>query len=472
MNFCSVTQRDLETFAALLPAHGIVTDLEERASFGRDETEDFCFPPEVVLFPETTAQVSAVLAYCHKQHIPVTTRGAGTGLSGGALPVYGGVCLSMKKMNHILKVDTENLQVHTQPGVITQVLQEAVSAHGLFYPPDPSSRGSCFIGGNIAENAGGPRAVKYGVTKDWVLNLEAVLADGTILETGANVLKNATGYNLTQLLVGSEGTLAVVTKAVLKLIPHPTLQWVILVPFFNAKDACVAVNAIFQAGITPSAMEFMERDALEWTLRFKPDIHMTLPADVQAHLLIEIDGFREEELMAQAEAIHQTLETFHTGEFLLATASAEKDALWKLRRSVGEAVKSNSIYKEEDTVVPRFKLPDLLETVKRIGQQYGFTSVCYGHAGDGNLHVNIIRGDLTEEDWEVTLPKAIRELFTEVRAMGGTLSGEHGIGWVQKNYMDLVFSPPHLALMQQIKHTFDPHGILNPGKIFPDSPVV
>lgn len=469
MNFNSVTQRDLEVFATLLPAQGIVTDVEERASFGRDETEDFCFPPEVVLFPETTAQVSAILAHCHQRHIPVTTRGAGTGLSGGALPVYGGVCLSMKKMNQILLMDTENLQVHTQPGVITQVLQEAVAAHGLFYPPDPSSRGSCFIGGNIAENAGGPRAVKYGVTKDWVLNLEAVLADGTIIETGANVLKNATGYNLTQLLVGSEGTLAVVTKAVLKLIPHPTLQWVMLVPFFQAKDACVAVNAIFQAGITPSAMEFMERDALEWTLRFKPEIQMTLPPDVQAHLLIEIDGFREEELMAQAEAIYQTLETFRTGEFLLATASAEKDALWKLRRSVGEAVKSNSIYKEEDTVVPRFKLPDLLETVKRIGHAYGFQSVCYGHAGDGNLHVNIIRGNLSEEDWEVTLPKAIRELFTEVRSMGGTLSGEHGIGWVQKNYMDLVFSPPHLALMQHIKKGFDPHGILNPGKIFPDA---
>ncbi len=471
MKFNPVTQNDLEAFARMLPAHAMVTDTTEKLAYGSDETEDFCFPPEVVLFPESTAQVSDILAYCHQRHIPVTTRGAGTGLSGGALPVYGGVCLSMKKMNQILKIDTENLQVQTQPGVITQVLQETVAAHGLFYPPDPSSRGSCFIGGNIAENAGGPRAVKYGVTKDWVLNLEAVLADGTILETGANVLKNATGYNLTQLLVGSEGTLAVVTKAVLKLIPHPTLQWVMLVPFYHAKDACVAVNAIFQAGITPSAMEFMERDALDWTLKYKPEIRMEIPSDIQAHLLIEIDGFREEELMAQAEAIHQTLAHFHTGEFLLATAAAEKEALWKLRRSVGEAVKSNSVYKEEDTVVPRFKLPELLETVKRIGQQYGFTSVCYGHAGDGNLHVNIIRGNLPGEVWEKTLPMAIRELFTEVRAMGGTLSGEHGIGWVQKNYMDLVFSQPHLQLMQHIKACFDPKGILNPGKIFPDQMV-
>ena len=336
----------------------------------------------------------------------------------------------------------------------------------MFYPPDPASKGSCFIGGNISENSGGPKAVKYGVTKDYVLNLEVVLPDGTIMWTGANVLKNATGYNLTQLLVGSEGTLAFVTKIVLKLIPHPTHTLLMLVPFYEAQQACEAVAAIFNAGITPSGLEFMEHNALKWSQAFSEDYSIEVKDNHAAHLLIEVDGFDPEQLMKECEGILAVLEQYHTDEILFAESEAQKNTLWSLRRKVGEAVKVQSTYKEEDTVVPRYQLPQLLATVKSIGSKYGFESVCYGHAGDGNLHVNIIKGNLSDSFWDIELTVAIRELFTEVVKMGGTISGEHGIGLVQKPYMDLAFDQTGLALMRGIKKVFDPNGILNPGKIF------
>jgi glycolate oxidase len=350
--------------------------------------------------------------------------------------------------------------------VITQVLQDAVKEKGLMYPPDPASKGSCFIGGNISENSGGPKAVKYGVTKDYVLNLEIVLPNGEIMWTGANVIKNATGYNLTQLIVGSEGTLAVVTKIVLRLIPHPTQDLLMLVPFYDAQKACEAVAKIFQKGITPSGLEFMERDAIIWTLPYEPETVIEVKDSHQAHLLIEVDGFDQEVLMQECEKIMEVLEDFETDEILFAETQAQKDQLWKLRRKVGEAVKSHSIYKEEDTVVPRYALPECLAVVKSVGAKYGFKSVCYGHAGDGNLHVNIIKGDLTDEFWNNGLSQAITEIFVEVIRMGGTISGEHGIGLVQKPYMPLAFSEVQLNLMRDIKKVFDPKGILNPGKIF------
>jgi glycolate oxidase len=341
-----------------------------------------------------------------------------------------------------------------------------VKEKGLFYPPDPASKGSCFIGGNVSENSGGPKAVKYGVTKDYVLNLEIVLPTGEIIWTGANVLKNATGYNLTQLIVGSEGTLGIITKIVLKLIPHPTHDLLMLVPFFDAQKACEAVAAIFQAGITPSGLEFMERDALTWTQAFTGETSIPVADNHQAHLIVEVDGFDPDQLMQECEKILGVLEGFETDEILFADSDAQKNTLWSLRRKAGEAVKAQSIYKEEDTVVPRYALPQLLFHVKEIGKKYGFHSVCYGHAGDGNLHVNIIKGDLSDEKWNVELPIAIRELFTEVIKLGGTISGEHGIGLVQKSYMDLAFPEVTLDLMRNIKKVFDPKGILNPGKVF------
>jgi glycolate oxidase len=460
-----LTEKHLVFFQQLLADRAIV-DLEVRNDYSHDETEDLSFPPAIVLKPTTVEEIAAIMRYCNEHQIPVTPAGARTGLSGGALPIHGGVLLSMEKFNRILEIDEKNHQVTTEPGVITQVLQNAVKEKGLFYPPDPASKGSCFIGGNVSENSGGPKAVKYGVTKDYVLNLEVVLPTGEIIWTGANVLKNATGYNLTQLLVGSEGTLGIITKIVLRLIPHPTTDMLMLVPFFDAQKACEAVAAIFQAGITPSGLEFMERDALLWTQDFTKDYSIKVAENHQAHLLIEVDGFDAEVLMQACEKILSVLEKFETDEILFAESEAQKNTLWSLRRKVGEAVKSQSIYKEEDTVVPRFELPQLLFHVKEIGKKYGFHSVCYGHAGDGNLHVNIIKGNLSDEQWDTELPKAIRELFTEVVKLGGTISGEHGIGLVQKNYMDIAFPEVTLNLMRNIKKVFDPKGILNPGKIF------
>jgi glycolate oxidase len=375
----------------------------------------------------------------------------------------------MERFNKIINIDEKNLQVVVEPGVITQVLREAVAEKDLFYPPDPSSLGSCWIGGNVAENAGGARAVKYGVTKDYVLNLEVVLANGDIIWTGANTLKNSTGYNLTQLMVGSEGTLGIITKIVMKLIPKVNHTVLMLVPFYEANQACEAVSAIFRAGIIPSALEFMERDAIDWTLKFVPDLNVQVKDEVQAHLLIEVDGNYPDILFQEAEKIMEVVEQFNIDEVLFADTEIQKSLLWKMRRSVAEAVKSNSIYKEEDTVVPRYELPKLLFGIKEIGAKYGFKSVCYGHAGDGNLHVNIIKGDMSDDNWNTEVTKGIREIFELTVSLKGTLSGEHGIGFVQKNYMDIAFSNSHLKLMKGIKSIFDPIGILNPGKIFPDN---
>ncbi len=466
MPFKTPDEGDLAFFHSILPAHRILADEEHIHRCASDHTEDLHHPPDIVLQPEGVEEVSAIMRHCYEQGVAVTPRGAGTGLSGGALAIHGGVSLDMRRMNRILKIDTRNFQVTTEPGVITQKLQDAVREHGLFYPPDPASKGSCFIGGNVAENSGGPKAVKYGVVKDYVLNLEVVLPNGEVMWTGANVLKNSTGYNLTQLITGSEGTLAIITKIVLRLIPHPQHDVLMLVPFRSAEDACAAVNQIFLAGHTPSALEFMERDALEWSMRFTQNSSIAVPDDIAAHLLIEVDGNNPDQLMADMESIAEIVSRYDIDEPLLADTHEQKETLWALRRKVGEAVKSHSVYKEEDTVVPRAELPELLRIVKSIGAQYGFKSVCYGHAGDGNLHVNIIRGELSERVWREELPKAIRELFGEVIRLGGTISGEHGIGLVQKSFMDIAFSNVQLQLMRDIKTVFDPKGILNPGKIF------
>ena len=456
----------LKAFKEIVGEAYVFVDEEVLEIYAHDETENLHFLPDVVIKPASSKEVSAILKICNQYKIPVTPRGAGTGLSGGALPHLGGVLLSIERLNKIIDIDERNLQVVTESGVITEVLQDAVKTKGLFYPPDPSSKGSCMIGGNISENSGGPKAVKYGVVKDYVMNLEVVLPSGEIIWTGANVLKNATGYNLTQLIVGSEGTLGIVTKAVLKLIPLPKHDLLMLVPFKKAIDACAAVSAIFMAGYTPSAMEFMERDALEFAMRYVDNCIVPLDDDVQAHLLIEVDGNDVDVLMKEMEGISGVAMQFNCGEILFADDAQQKAELWKLRRRVAEAVKSHSIYKEEDTVVPRAELPILLKGVKDIGKKYGFHSVCYGHAGDGNLHVRIIKGDLTDEQWNGDYIKNIVEIFELVKKLGGTISGEHGIGLVQKEYLPIVFDETQMRLMRQIKKIFDLNNILNAGKIF------
>jgi glycolate oxidase len=458
----------LAALKKVLNTDAIIVDDELLDSYSKDYTENLSFLPDIVVLPENTQQVADILKICNQNNITITPRGAGTGLSGGCLPVNGGLVLSTERMNKILDIDIENFQAIVQPGVINEIFRMEVEKLGLFYPPDPASKGSCFLGGNIAHNSGGPKAVKYGVTRDYVLNLEVVLANGDIIWTGSDTLKNSTGYSLTHLMIGSEGTLGIVTKIVFKLITKPTHDLLLLASFKNAANACKAVSQIFLKGVTPSALELMEDKAMQLSV-FHLGEHFDFKEGINAYLLIEVDGFNPEILMQDCEKIAEVLEQFEVDDILFADTAAQKEKLWKIRRAIGEKVKAHSIYKEEDTVVKRAYLPELLTGVKAIGEQYGFESICYGHAGDGNLHVNIIKGDMSDDKWNGDhLKQGIREIFRLCKQLGGTISGEHGIGWVQKEYMNEVFEENQLELMRQIKKIFDPKGILNPSKIIPD----
>ena len=461
-----ITNEHLEIFKKICGSDHVITAGEELIRYGHDETEHLHFLPEVVAKVRSAQEISEILKVCNTYRIPVTPRGAGTGLSGGALPDKGGVLISTERMNSILEIDEKNLQVTTEPGVITEILQNAVKEKGLFYPPDPASQGSCFIGGNIAENSGGPKAVKYGVVKDYVLNLEVVLPTGEIIWTGANVIKNSTGYNLTQLIVGSEGTLAIVSKIVLRLIPHPKHDLLMLVPFNDVEKASEAVSAIFRAGYTPSALELMEIDALKIVSSYVDGSSIPVADEVAAHLIIEVDGNEMTTLMMDMEAISELLTQYECGEIYFADDNAQKAELWKLRRRVAEAVKMDRYTIEEDTVVPRYHLPALIKGVKELGMQYGFQSVCYGHAGDGNLHIRIKKDGTTNSQDDPLVFQSLRALFTLVKSLGGTISGEHGIGVVQKGFLDIVLDKKHIELMRGIKKVFDPNNILNAGKIF------
>ncbi|BAV08574.1 glycolate oxidase [Filimonas lacunae] len=461
-----ITTEHVAAFQQIVGKEYVLVDEETLRHYGHDETEHLLFLPEVVLKPRTAEEISSILKICNQDALPVTPRGGGTGLSGGALPHLGGVLIAMERFNTILQIDERNLQVTTEPGVITEVLQDSVKERGLFYPPDPSSRGSCFIGGNIAENSGGPKAVKYGVVKDYVLNLEMVLPTGEIIWTGANVLKNSTGYNLTQLVVGSEGTLGIVTKIVLKLIPLPKYDLLMLAPFASLEKASEAVSAIFRAGFTPSAMELAEINALKIVSKMVDSHAVPVNDDIAAHLIIEVDGNNMDVLMSEMEAIAELLQQFDAGEVFFADDAQQKAELWKLRRRVAEAVKSSGYTIEEDTVVPRAELPALIKGVKQLGVQHNFDVVCYGHAGDGNLHVRIHKEGIPNSHGNPEMQHILGELFKLVHSLGGTISGEHGIGLIQKGYMDIVFREANLKLMRDIKKAFDPNNILNAGKIF------
>lgn len=456
----------IESFKKIVGASFVTMDEEVLRHYSHDETETLSFLPEVVIKPRTAAEISQIMKICNKDRIPVTPRGAGTGLSGGALPHLGGVLLSMERMNSIVEIDERNLQVTTEPGVITEVLQNAVKEKGLFYPPDPSSRGSCFIGGNISANSGGPKAVKYGVVKDYVLNLEIVLPNGEIIWTGANVLKNSTGYNLTQLVVGSEGTLGVVTKIVLRLIPLPKYDLLMLVPFASLEKASEAVSAIFRAGFVPSGLELVEIDALKITSQMVDSYAVPITDDIAAHLIIEVDGNNMDVLMNDMEQIAALLNNYEAGEVFFADDAQQKAELWKIRRRTAEAVKLAGYTIEEDTVVPRAELPALIKGVKELGRQHNFHAVCYGHAGDGNLHIRIKKEGTTVSHGDAAMTKSLEALFKLVKELGGTISGEHGVGLIQKKYMDVVFDQTQLGLMRGIKKLFDPNNILNAGKVF------
>jgi len=463
-DYTLLTEKHFQELRKMLPGTLFFQDEESRQNYGHDETEDLVFKPELVVIPSTVLEISLLMKWCSENHVPITPRGGGTGLSGGALPVHGGILLSLEKLNQILDLDERNQQATVESGVITQVFMDTVEEKGLYYPIDPSSKGSSFLGGNIAHGSGGPRVVKYGTIRDYVLNLEVVLPSGEIIWTGANTIKFSSGYNLTQLMIGSEGTLGIITKIVLKLIPKPSFSVLLLAGFTKMEMACEAVSKIFNAGFTPSALEFMERKGLEWVMEYEK-IKFNLKPEVEAMLMIELDGTQLDFILLEAEKVSEVLYDLQADDVLLAETNAQKEEWWKIRRKMPESVKANSIYKEEDTVVPRAELASLIRGIKKIGHDYGFQSVCYGHAGDGNLHINIIKGDMAEEEWSIELPKAIKEIFELTVRLNGTLSGEHGIGWVQKTYMPLRFNSVHLNLLKGIKNLFDPLHILNPGKM-------
>jgi glycolate oxidase len=471
MPLIEVTQDIIAAFTEIIGSAHVILEEQSRYNYSHDETEDYSFMPDVVLKPATPEEISGIMKLCNAHRIPVTPRGAGTGLSGGALPVNQGVVISMERFNKILNIDELNLQATVEPGVITEVFQDAVRERGLFYPPDPASRGSCFIGGNVSENSGGPKAVKYGVTRDYVLNLEVVLPTGDIIWTGANVLKNSTGYNLTQLMCGSEGTLGIITKIVFKLRGIPQKSVLLLIPFSTNFEACRAIAEIFRAGISPSGMEFFEREAAMKTIDYCEKIYATkvttgFPESMDAYLLCELDGNDDEILMRDAERVMGVVEKFEAGEILFADNEAQKEELWKIRKNISPAVNAYSLTKAEDVVVPRAQLPELIVGIKNIGKAFGFNSVCYGHIGDGNLHINVMKEEISDLDWNTKVNDGIGEIFKLAVSLGGTLSGEHGIGIAKRPYMSIAMREANLQVMRGIKKAFDPQGILNPGKIF------
>lgn len=453
----------IEELQKILGQENVLFHSEALNDNSTDYTEDLQFFPDCVICPQSALELSKAMKIFNQYQVPVYSRGAGTGLSGACLPVKGGVVVSTNKLNRIIHIDSDNFQVTVEPGVINAHLKSELAKVGLYYPPDPASMGSSTIGGNIAHGAGGPKAVKYGTTRDYVLNLEVVLPNGEIIWTGANTLKNSTGFSLTHLFVGSEGMLGIVTKAVLKLVKLPGSELLMLAAFEKAESCAKTVNQILLNGFNPSGIELMERSAIEISCK---SVQTTFPlvSNCDFYLLIVLEETKGEDLFQLAEELFPFLEEQGAKEVFLPNNADMQDNWWKVRRSMGTAVKQESIYKEEDTVVPRAKLPELLAGVKSIGNKYGFRSVCYGHAGDGNLHVNILKDQLTDEQWNTTVIQGIREIFQLCYQLGGTISGEHGVGLVQKDYLDIVFSSTHMDLMKGIKRVFDPNGIMNPGK--------
>lgn len=470
MEYKVLTETDVQFFQNLIGAENVL--VANLAFYASDATEKLQFFPDVVLKPKTVEEVSQIVKHCNAELLPITPRGAGTGLAGGALPVKGGVLLSLERMNQILEIDTKNFQTTVEAGVINYNLQQALFQHNLFFPPDPSSWQSSFIGGNIATNAGGPKAVKYGVTANYVLNLEVVLPNGEIIWTGANTLKNSTGLNLTQLFVGSEGILGIITKAVLKVLHQPKFDISLLVPFRNLYEACDAVSEIMYAGLNPAALEFMEKSAIQIAAEYL-ELNSSLEGfnehlfkENEAHLLIMFDGNSMETILNDVQKTAGVLGKFDIGEILFADTDLEKERIWKIRRRVAEIVKMKGYTIEEDTVVPRANLAKLVEAMNKLANENNYKVVCYGHAGDGNLHVRINHPNYENSFNNPEIQIILKKLFQEVKNLGGTISGEHGIGLIQKPYLPIVFSQENIDLQRSVKNAIDPKNIMNPVKIF------
>jgi len=461
-----VTDGVLSRLREVLLDEEVLRDEEQRQAYARDETEDLRFLPEVVVTPSSTAEVQEVLRIAHEERVPVTPRGAGTGLSGGALPTRGGIVLSCERLNTIREVDERDMVAEAEVGVVTDDLRRAVAERGLFYPPDPSSSDVCTLGGNLAEDAAGPRSLRYGSTRHHVLGLEAVLADGSLLRTGGRNRKDVAGYDLTQLLVGSEGTLAVITAAVLRLQPAPGETLSLLAPFDSLDAAAAAVEAVCRVTPRLLACELVEREAVETVARVTP-----VPDELrgaEAILFLELASEDEGALFEAASALEAVLRERGSGEVKAARQAADQRRLWEVRRRVGAAVKGRSVYKECDATVPRSRLAELVRAARETAAHHDLLALCYGHAGDGNLHVNLLRGDLDDETWSDRMAAAEEELFERVLAVGGTVTGEHGIGLTQRRFLERTRGPRAVEIMRGLKGVFDPRGILNPDKVLPD----
>jgi len=454
----------LQILKSKLGEHKIITDSDILEKYSKDETPDLSFYPDVLIRVESANDVSQTLAVCNEYKIPVTPRGAGTGVTGGSVPVKAGIVLSLEKMNRILEIDRDNMVAIVEPGVITGDIQHAVRKYGLMYPPDPASLDSCSIGGNVAENAGGPQAVKYGTTKDYILGLEFVLPNGQKITAGGKTVKNATGYNLCGLLTGSEGTLAVITKIFLKLIPYPKIVNDLLIPYETMDEAADSVCSIFKNSIIPSTIEFMEEDAIK-LVSGHLDKNIPFP-DARAHLLIQLHANSEESMHADLEAIMTCLHT-NPENIYIAKGSHQRERLWKARRSIREAIKIESpVFLSEDCVVPRAEIPSFLKLMKIYFSDRKLRSIMFGHAGDGNVHVNILKDRMSYELWKNIIPEIKREMYRQAINLGGTITGEHGIGYVRRRYINMALTHETIDVFKKIKKALDPNNILNPSKIF------
>lgn len=456
----------VERLQSIAGKNNVLFDAEALELYSHDQTPNVKADPEVVVRVTSANQVAEIFRLAQQAHIPVTPRGAGYGLSGGAIPQLGGIVLSTEKMNRILEIDKENLMVTVEPGVITGDIHRAVEAEGLFYPPDPASLDSCTIGGNIAENAGGPRAVKYGVTNQYVCGLEAVLPNGEIIRAGGKLVKNVTGYSLIQLLIGSEGTLAVVTKIILRLIPLPKIQIDLLAPYDDFQKAADTVSAIVAQRILPTTLEFMEQDSILAVQQLLGrEVHFNQAA---AHLLIQLDGNTVEAVDADLQIVGELCLQHGALEVFVAKDRLTRDRMWEARRKIIEALNHMSpVSHMEDVVVPRSEIPKLLRGIKAIAAENKVRIVSFGHAGDGNVHVNTLKESMPDDLWEAVVPVVVEQLYRLTLSLGGMLTGEHGIGLTRRQYLPLALDAAQIEVMRGIRQVFDPNNILNPGKIFP-----
>jgi glycolate dehydrogenase FAD-linked subunit len=456
-----IDRADLESLARIVGPENLITSRKELEPYTTDGTK-LVFTPDAVIFPNSTRETADILRLAAARGFPVIPRGAGTGMSGGSLPVSGGLVMSLEHMNRILKIDSENLVAKVEPGVITAHLQEAVEKVGLFYPPDPASIHISTIGGNVGECAGGLRAVKYGVTRDYVLGLTVVLPTGEIIRTGVETMKGVAGYDITHLIVGSEGTLAVVTSITLRLLPKPETSRTMLAFFTDVSAAAVTVSSIIHRGIIPTILEFMDRVCLDC---IREHLQISIPANAGAMLLMEVDG---DSLVVEQESrkIREACEEGHSISFEKASTREEAERLWQARREISPSLYKLKPHKtSEDVVVPRSRLPKLISALDELSAGYGLPLPAFGHAGDGNIHVNIMHDKNDPREMEKVAP-LVKELFERVLQMGGTITGEHGIGITKAPYLEMEIPRPGLELMARIKKAFDPKGILNPGKIF------